>query len=206
MAETREITVRVLRANPLAGDEPHHETYQVSVAPGTSVADLLRELNRQHDGGVAYRVSCRRGVCGVCTVKVNGRPRLACCTEARGDVSLEPAFPDNVVKDLVSQAKAGKQEGGDARRRVRHRGFHDGSLDRCNGGDRDLDKPAAPDASEVTRATPPFPAGGVPLSQERLQLLAPAWEATYRTLRRMDELELGEVEPATLFVWRLEQP
>ncbi len=69
-----------------------------------------------------------------------------------------------------------------------------------------LDKPAEPDTSEVTRATPPFPTGGVPLSQERLELLAPAWEATRRALRRMDELELGEVEPATIFVWRLEQP
>ncbi|MGI5835701.1 MAG: hypothetical protein ACOX87_04305 [Chloroflexota bacterium] len=45
------------------------------------------------------------------------------------------------------------------------------------------------------------PTGGVPLSEERLKLLAPAWETTYRSLRQMDELELGETEPATLFVW-----
>ncbi len=50
------------------------------------------------------------------------------------------------------------------------------------------------------------PTGGVVLSEERLRLLAPQWEATYRGLRRMDELPLGETEPATLFVWEMEQP
>lgn len=49
-----------------------------------------------------------------------------------------------------------------------------------------------------------IPSGGVSLSQERLKLLSPQWEATYRSLRRMDELELGEMEPATLFVWMVE--
>lgn len=47
---------------------------------------------------------------------------------------------------------------------------------------------------------------GVVLSEERLRLLAPGWEANYKSLRRMDELSLGETEPATLFVWRLGQP
>ncbi len=45
------------------------------------------------------------------------------------------------------------------------------------------------------------PTGGIQLSEERLRLLAPAWEATHQGLRRMDELTLGEIEPATLFVW-----
>jgi hypothetical protein len=47
--------------------------------------------------------------------------------------------------------------------------------------------------------------GGVVLSEERLKLLAPMWEATYRNLRRMDSLELGDREPATIFVWKGEQ-
>jgi hypothetical protein len=47
--------------------------------------------------------------------------------------------------------------------------------------------------------------GGVVLSEERLKLLAPMWEATYRNLRRMDSIELGDREPATIFVWKGEQ-
>jgi len=45
------------------------------------------------------------------------------------------------------------------------------------------------------------PTGAVPLSQERLRLLAPAWESTSQGLRSMDDLPLGETEPATIFVW-----
>ncbi len=50
------------------------------------------------------------------------------------------------------------------------------------------------------------PTGGAVLSEDRLRILRPAWEANYRSLRRMDELSLGEIEPATLFVWEGEQP
>ncbi len=103
MAETREITVRVLRSNPARGEQPHYEEFQVRTEPGMSVTDVLREVNRQNDGGLAYRVSCRRGVCGGCTLKIDGRPGLPCCTEAKGDLTLEPAFSD-VVKDLVSES------------------------------------------------------------------------------------------------------
>jgi hypothetical protein len=47
--------------------------------------------------------------------------------------------------------------------------------------------------------------GAVVLSEERLRLLAPLWEATHRNLRRMDSLERGDTEPATIFVWKGEQ-
>jgi len=50
------------------------------------------------------------------------------------------------------------------------------------------------------------PTGGIPLSEERLRALDPGWKANYEALRRMDQLILGETEPATLFVWRFEQP
>jgi hypothetical protein len=47
--------------------------------------------------------------------------------------------------------------------------------------------------------------GGVVLSEERLKLLAPMWEATYRNLRLMDSVDLGDSEPATTFIWKGEQ-
>ena len=104
MISKRRITVKILRANPTGGSEPRYEQFETEVEPGTSVTGLLRQLNREHDGSLAYRVSCRQGVCGTCTMKVNGRPGLACCIEVTGDLVLEPAFPWNVLKDLVSQS------------------------------------------------------------------------------------------------------
>jgi hypothetical protein len=59
---------------------------------------------------------------------------------------------------------------------------------------------------DETVAARMVPNGGVSLSEERLRFLATQWEGNFKSLRRMDELSLGETEPATLFVWRLVQP
>ncbi len=50
----------------------------------------------------------------------------------------------------------------------------------------------------------PAPTGGIQLSPARLAEVAQQWQGTARSLRRMDELALGETEPATLFVWEEE--
>lgn len=46
-----------------------------------------------------------------------------------------------------------------------------------------------------------YPTGGMPLSEDRLRLVAPLWEATRNSIRLMDSLELGETEPATVYIW-----
>ncbi|MEW6265175.1 MAG: hypothetical protein AB1641_19025 [Thermodesulfobacteriota bacterium] len=52
----------------------------------------------------------------------------------------------------------------------------------------------------------PVPTGGVTLDGERLKLAAGPWESVHRLLRGLDELKIGETEPATLFVWRSGEP
>jgi aerobic-type carbon monoxide dehydrogenase small subunit (CoxS/CutS family) len=51
---------------------PRHFT----VAPNTVLADVLRE----QCGLTGCKVGCDQGVCGACTVLVNGRPVAACAT------------------------------------------------------------------------------------------------------------------------------
>ncbi|GEM_PF-1424971 len=68
-----------------------------------------------------------------------------------------------------------------------------------------MDEPSSSTPREPGSPFAPLLMGGVSLSEERLQALAPAWAATYRSLRSMDGLELGETEPATIFVWREQQ-
>lgn len=46
-----------------------------------------------------------------------------------------------------------------------------------------------------------IPTGGVSLGEGQQQSVLSQWEGTYRTLRGMDSLALGEAEPATIFVW-----
>jgi hypothetical protein len=59
--------------------------------------------------------------------------------------------------------------------------------------------------TEVTPAASPVsPSGGVRLSPERLARLGSAWESTFRQLRAMDSLDLGETEPAVTYGRRAE--
>jgi carbon-monoxide dehydrogenase small subunit len=51
-----------------------------SVAPRTSLADLLREELRL----TATHLGCEQGVCGACTVLIDGQPARACITLAVG--------------------------------------------------------------------------------------------------------------------------
>jgi carbon-monoxide dehydrogenase small subunit len=53
---------------------------QSSVEPRTSLADLLREELRL----TATHLGCEQGVCGACTVLVDGEPARACITLAVG--------------------------------------------------------------------------------------------------------------------------
>lgn len=60
-------------------------------------------------------------------------------------------------------------------------------------------------AGRMPGTAPSAPTGGAPIAPERWDQLAEPWETTYQSLRTMDSIELGETEPATLFVWE-EQP
>jgi succinate dehydrogenase/fumarate reductase-like Fe-S protein len=39
-------------------------------------------------------------MCGRCSIKVNGKTRLACGELVTGDLKLEPVLSDKVVRDL----------------------------------------------------------------------------------------------------------
>ena len=95
------IRVRVLRSDPGIGQEPFWQEYDVPFVPGNSVTNVLWLVNELHDGSLAYRVSCHRGICASCIMRINGKVKLGCVTEVEGDLQLEPAFPKKVVKDLV---------------------------------------------------------------------------------------------------------
>lgn len=98
---TNTIRVRILRSDPSAEREPFWQEYELPFSPGQSVTNVLWMVNDLRDGSLAYRVSCHRGICASCIMRINRKVRLACVTEVTGDLELEPAFPKKVVKDLV---------------------------------------------------------------------------------------------------------
>lgn len=88
-----------------SGSVQYFQKFVVEADPRTTVLDLLINIREGVDSTVAFRYACRMGVCGGCTVKVNGRPVLACATKV-GDVGASEVYieplSDRVVKDLVA--------------------------------------------------------------------------------------------------------
>lgn len=105
----QEVNVKVLRFNPAREKEARYQTYIVPLAGQMSVLNVLQYITEHYDGGLAYYASCRIGKCTGCTVRVNGKARLACTELVQGDLTLEPVSRGRVVKDLLIKP-AGKEE------------------------------------------------------------------------------------------------
>jgi succinate dehydrogenase / fumarate reductase, iron-sulfur subunit len=100
MHEPGVVHIRVLRGDPAAGEAASWQEYEIDLPPGESVTGALRRIVEQRDGSLAYRVSCHRGICASCIMRINGKQRLGCVTEVTGDLELQPAL-GTVLKDLV---------------------------------------------------------------------------------------------------------
>ncbi|MGH6987378.1 MAG: succinate dehydrogenase iron-sulfur subunit [Caulobacteraceae bacterium] len=99
-------TFRVYRYDPEAGGNPRWDDYEVDISQcGPMVLDVLFHIKNTIDSTLAFRRSCREGVCGSCAMNIGGRNTLACThgwAEVPGRVvriSPLPQLP--VVKDLI---------------------------------------------------------------------------------------------------------
>jgi succinate dehydrogenase/fumarate reductase iron-sulfur protein len=104
----REVTVHVQRSAEKVGEKPHFETHRVALAEKASVLDALFALQRGPCPELAFRFSCRVGMCGSCAMVVNGRERLTCSTlvETVGpDLRVEPLRNLPVVRDVAVDLK-----------------------------------------------------------------------------------------------------
>ncbi len=73
------IRVGVERFDPSKDHEPHIEWYELEVDERSTLLDVLLAIERR-DPTIAVPYSCRRGVCGSCTVLVNEVAVPACST------------------------------------------------------------------------------------------------------------------------------
>ncbi len=99
-------TFRIYRYDPEEPGNPRWDTYEVDVdACGPMVLDVLIHIKNTMDPTLAFRRSCREGVCGSCAMNIGGRNTLACThgwDEVPGrDVAISPLPHMPVVKDLV---------------------------------------------------------------------------------------------------------
>ena len=99
------IKLQVARYRPDQGSEATFEEFEVPCPKDWVVLDGLNHIKDRIDGTLAYRWSCRMGVCGSCGMTVNGEPKLTCATfladYAPGPVKVEPLKNFPVIRDLI---------------------------------------------------------------------------------------------------------
>jgi succinate dehydrogenase / fumarate reductase iron-sulfur subunit len=86
------------------GERFYWDEFEVPVKRGMTVLEALYYIKENLDGSLAFRSSCRMGVCGSCAMIINGKPRLACETQVSQfkSVKIEPLKNFRVIKDLVT--------------------------------------------------------------------------------------------------------
>ncbi|MBU15108.1 MAG: succinate dehydrogenase iron-sulfur subunit [Gammaproteobacteria bacterium] len=100
--------VSIYRYNPETDSKPSMQEFEVALPEGKDlmVLDVLA-LVKEQDSSVAYRRSCREGVCGSDGMNINGTNGLACITplsEVGGSANklvLRPLPGLPVIRDLV---------------------------------------------------------------------------------------------------------
>ena len=84
--------VSVYRYNPEVDEAPYMQDIHIDIPGGKDIMVLdLLQLLKDKDPSLAYRRSCREGVCGSDGMNINGKNGLACVTplsEACGEDTL----------------------------------------------------------------------------------------------------------------------
>ena len=96
---------RIYRFNPDDDANPRIDTYFVDLSDcGPMVLDAIIWIKNKIDSTLTFRRSCREGICGSCSMNIDGVNTLACTKgmdEIEGVIKLYPLPHMSVVKDLV---------------------------------------------------------------------------------------------------------
>ena len=102
-------TFRIYRWDPDTAENPRFDSYSIDLdQTGPMVLDALIKIKSDIDPTLTFRRSCREGICGSCSMNIDGTNTLA-CTQAiediKGDVQITPLPHMDVIKDLVPDFK-----------------------------------------------------------------------------------------------------
>ena len=83
---TRKKTLQVYRWDPDTGENPRMDSYEIDPGRcGQMVLDALIHIKNDIDSTLTFRRSCREGICGSCSMNIDGVNTLA-CTKAISDI------------------------------------------------------------------------------------------------------------------------
>ena len=93
---------KVYRYDPDSGENPRYDTFEIDLDEcGPMVLDALIKMKSEQDPSLTFRRSCREGICGSCSMNMNGKNGLACTTaieDCKGEVRITPLPHMDVIK------------------------------------------------------------------------------------------------------------
>merc|ERR1711904_663059 len=93
------------RYDPDAMGKPYLKDYMVDLKKcGPMILDALIKIKDEMDSKLAFRRSCREGICGSCAMNINGHNNLACLASIEpspAPIEIQPLPHTYVVKDLI---------------------------------------------------------------------------------------------------------
>ena len=96
---------RIYRYDPDTAENPRIDTYEIDLDKcGPMVLDAIIKIKNELDSSLTFRRSCREGICGSCSMNIQGVNTLACTAsigDFTGDITIYPLPHTSVVKDLV---------------------------------------------------------------------------------------------------------
>ena len=97
--------INVYRWSPDDDENPRIDSYTIDLDQcGPMVLDALIKIKQEIDSSLTFRRSCREGICGSCSMNIDGTNTLACLKsidDVKGDINIYPLPHMEVIKDLV---------------------------------------------------------------------------------------------------------
>ncbi len=101
----RVVKFSIYRYDPDKDARPYMQDLEVELEPTDKMLlDALMRIKQVKDDSVAFRRSCREGVCGSDAMNINGKNGLACITNLRDlkqPIVLKPLPGLPVIRDLI---------------------------------------------------------------------------------------------------------
>ena len=98
--------IEIYRWNRSDNRNPRIDTFWVDYnVAGPMILDSLNYIKNELDSSLTFRKSCREGICGSCSMNINGTNTLACLKPLEKNNKILKIFPlphMHVIKDLVA--------------------------------------------------------------------------------------------------------
>ena len=97
------LVLNIYRWNRDNGKNPSINTYHLNKSKmGPMLLDAIMYIKNNVDPTLTFRRSCREGICGSCSMNINGTNTLACLTPIdQKEFNIYPLPHMSVIKDLV---------------------------------------------------------------------------------------------------------